>query len=327
MTLDPNLEKLNRDALADLREEWKTHRLTIVVGAGASVQSGLPSWYSVLDEMLFQYVEGKHKKTLVGPLADRIRDHMKARLQGESPIVIAHYLRSQYSTESQFLKLVRNALYRRVRGTPQPGPIAQAIARLANRPNGGLKSIITFNFDDLMEAALNDEGVANTSVWQAAHWAQVRGLPVYHPHGFLPFKMKKGEPYRVILSESDYHNQYATPHRWSNIVFTQALLDSTCLFVSTSLTDPNLRRMLDVMHQSTPQRYHFFMWETPEPGSIADPIEEVSAKAFEAVFVKSHQLIGLKPVWFHYRGKDPNGVDGNYNWRDIPELLNSIEHA
>lgn len=324
--MDPHLQRLNRGALAHLRDEWKARRLTIVVGAGASVQSGLPSWYSVLDEMLFRYVEGKHRKTLVGPLSDRIREHMRARLQGESPIVMAHYLRSQYSSDAQFLKLVHSALYRSVGGSPKPGPITRAIARLANDLHGSLKSVITFNYDDLVESALNAQGVPNTSVWQASHWAGVNGLPVYHPHGFLPFKMKKGEPYWVVLSESDYHAQYATPHSWSNIVFTQALLDSTCLFVSTSLTDPNLRRMLDVMHQSTRERFHYFMWETPAPGAISDAVEEVSARAFENVFVKAHELIGLKPVWFHYRGDDPTGKDVNYGWRDIPDLLGAIAH-
>ncbi len=323
MSLDPQLVKLNKAALDHLRKEWQARQLTVAVGAGVSAQSGLPTWNRILDELTFMYVQNKLRKTIIGPIADEIRQHFQQRLEGQSPIIVAHYLRSML-TDNAFLPLVHASLYKRCPNQPTPGPIARAVARMTSKASGGLRAIITFNFDDLMELALKLENEPHTAVWLAKHWSQVNGLPVYHPHGYLPFTLKKSEPYWIVLSEADYHAQYATPSSWSNIAVSHALLESTCLFVSTSITDPNLRRMLDSSHATNPKKFHYFIWETPQPGSFPSGVGEIADKEFQQVFVDSYKRIGLKPVWFHYRGADPSGADPDYKWRDIPELLDWI---
>lgn len=319
MALDPELRSLNKEPLTELRRAWQNGRLSVVVGAGASAQASLPAWTGVLDNMLVSYVEKQYGDTLVGPITDDIQQGIQERLQGESPIVVAHYLQSRMSPD-EYLDLVHASIYGHLRSPREPGPIARAVGRLGSK----LDSVITFNYDDLIEKALSLEGTANTCVWRPDDWSRVTGLPVYHPHGLLPFQRDPNESYWIVLAEGDYHTQYTSTQSWSNIAVARALLETTCLFVSISITDPNLRRMLDVIHRETPDRYHYFVWETPEESQFHDKVDRIAHNAFEDVFVESHKRIGLKPVWFHYRGSDPWGADRNYNWRDIPQLLDAV---
>lgn len=312
MTLDERLLLLNRDSIGILREAWQAGRLTIFVGAGASAEAGLPTWSGVLDEMLVSFVRTLHSHDLSRFFEDEIRDGLRAELQHQSPIVLAHYLQARLSKE-EYLNLVHGALYGRLPSRPMPGAICRAVARLAAR----LKSVVTFNYDDLIEDALRIEGHRNTSVWGAGDWGDVVGVPVYHPHGFLPYSREPLKDYWVVLAEADYHTQYAQPFTWSNVAVSKALLESTCLFVSTSVTDPNLRRLLDFMHRETPNRYHYFMWSRPEPDALKG-VEAVVYEAYQDVFLDSHARLGLKPLWFFYRD-DPAA-----KWADIPALLDSI---
>jgi len=311
---------LNVEALNELRGVWQKGKLTIVVGSGASKQSGLPTWYEVLDKLILTYVENKYKDTMVEPITKNIRDCLMDRLRKESPIVIAHNLQSNLK-QDEYIGRVHSALYGELKAPPIPGPITQAIASLGSK----LNSVVTFNFDGLVETALLNDGTVNTPVWLPDHWAKVDGLPVYHPHGYLPYEMIEKEPYWIVLAESDYHTQFASTHNWSNVAISRALLETTCLFVSTSITDPNLRRILDLMHRENPTKYHYFMWSKPDDDDFENPVDAIAHKAYEEIFVESHRRLGLKPFWFHYKGDDPSGIDKNYNWNDIPELLKAIK--
>ena len=73
-------------------------------------------------------------------------------------------------------------------------------------------------------------------------------MPIYHVHGFLP---KSGEVDDAILvfSEQSYHSQFIDPYSWSNIIQLTTYLSNICLFIGLSLSDPNLRRLLDISYR------------------------------------------------------------------------------
>jgi hypothetical protein len=109
MTLDPRLKRINSDALRRLNDAWKSKRLTVVVGAGASVQSGLPTWWHLLERMLEEWIEQTHGAEFPGGLVDSLREFLREQVLKESPITIAHYLRSHLS-QSEFEELVHKCL-------------------------------------------------------------------------------------------------------------------------------------------------------------------------------------------------------------------------
>jgi hypothetical protein len=310
MSLDPELRVLNEEALTSLREAWDNHKLTIIVGAGASHQSGLPLWDELLEKLLLRWV-GKHYR---GKFSCEIREHFARELSQQSPIVFAHFLQSRL-TEKAFINLIHHSMYGDLPCAPEPGPIMRAIGRLGPK----LKSVVTFNFDDLVETALRLDGSTCTSVWTASKLSKIKGVPVYHPHGFLPFHRQQDEAYKVLLAEADYHTLYANAHSWSNIVFSTALLESVCLFVTTSISDPNVRRMLDVAHREVPDDFDYFLWHTPHKSQLSKA-DAVVQRAYSKVFCDAHRKLGLKPVWFFKR----NSTDPTDRYSDVPAILDAI---
>ena len=275
--------------LADVREIWKNKKLCIVAGAGVSISSGLPSWNGMLQSLLEKFVNKTYTfedQSKVQKLAAQFG----STLQEQSPLVYAQFIRSQFRKD-EFTELVHEALYENKK--PTPNHVCSSIARLGNN----LNSILTFNYDDLLEQALESEGFECTPVYKAETWASVTGIPVYHPHGYLPFERDPDENYPVVLAEEDYHTQYYSPHLWSNVAISKTLLENCCLFVGTSLADPNVRRLLDASHREQPNKKHYILTHSPLINDDQD--ESIQTQAVIEVFAASYQQFGVIPIWFN----------------------------
>ena len=83
-----------------------------------------------------------------------------------------------------------------------------------------------------------------TPLWQEKQKYTTGSLPIYYPHGYLP--LNGGSVSDIILAESDYQIEATEPYFWGNLIQTQAFGTSTCVFIGTSITDPNLRRLLHI---------------------------------------------------------------------------------
>jgi hypothetical protein len=191
--------------VASLQSEWRSARLSVVAGAGVSVESGLPAWSSLLRTLLAEFVRKTYAFTDEDS-TDRLISDLEDRLGQQSPIVYAQFIRSQFS-EDEFVSLVHRALYGS-NSNPKPGRLCRAIARLGHH----LNSILTFNYDDLLEQALTSEGYECTAVYDADLWSSASGIRVYHPHGYLPSRRDQARHYPLVLAEADYHSQYYSPH-------------------------------------------------------------------------------------------------------------------
>ena len=298
---DDRFEETIHATLERVKAAWRQGRLSIIAGAGVSLESGLPTWGVLLNSLLVNFVEKTYKQQVREDVFREIVGELEQELRHQSPIVYAQFIRSRF-TEEEFLENVHSAMYSGNSDAPSPGAICRAIVRLGHK----LNSVLTFNYDDLLERALAAEGHESTTVCRAADWATVKGIPVYHPHGVLPFKREEDGHYWIVLTESDYHTQYASPHLWSNIAVSRVLLESTCLFIGTSLTDPNLRRLLDAAHREQPDREHFLIAMWPGDGnSLANATRNALLEVLEA----SHQQLGVTPLWINEYSEIPSLID------------------
>ncbi len=51
---------------------------------------------------------------------------------------------------------------------------------------------------------------------------------------------------QIVFSKDAYHSQFIDSFSWSNLIQLNHLSQNVCVFLGVTLTDPNLRRLLDV---------------------------------------------------------------------------------
>jgi len=244
-------KKINENYLKDLKDEFKKGNLCLFCGAGVSIKAGIPNWSFLLKGLLQNLVDKKLGDYSLNPqrqsqLAEFYYDEF-----GVSSLIVGQYLKNGLA--ETFLEDVRSALYQ---NNPSESDILNTIVELCRpqRERKTLNSIITFNFDDLIECNLEKNRIKHRPIFAEGQRALNSEIPIYHPHGFLPKTQKLTEQNEIVFSEDAYHSQFIEPFSWSNLVQLNHLNNNTCLLVGISLTDPNLRRLLDVSMRKNPDK-------------------------------------------------------------------------
>ena len=127
-------------------------------------------------------------------------------------------------------------------------------------------------------------------------------LSIFHVHGFLPTKFNEDEAHELIFSEEDYHRVYRDAYCWSNIIQLNYLRENSCLFIGCSLTDPNLRRLLDVAARSNEKPRHYALMKRPQfskttgiSKSEIDTYKKIDMNIKEKCF----SAMGINIIWIN----------------------------
>jgi hypothetical protein len=144
----------------------------------------------------------------------------------------------------------------------------QAVAELcAHTVPGtkGLRAVVTYNYDNLLELAIQSR-VDATSVWEKTTRSEAGRIPIYHVHGYIPLDGAGSKPEDLIFSEEQFNAAANDPYHWSNVVQLQCMSGSVGLAIGLSLTDRNMRRLLDVARSTPlPPRMYAVVWPAPQP--------------------------------------------------------------
>ncbi|EHT2879551.1 SIR2 family protein [Enterococcus faecalis] len=110
----------------------------------------------------------------------------------DSPLTQMRYIRSAFE-DDEYYELVHDVLYSKP--LSKNNKILDAIIKLAapQYSNAGLKSIITYNFDDLIEQKFEEKEFEHNSIYQEENMIAIDKLNIYHVHGFLPSNWSKKE--------------------------------------------------------------------------------------------------------------------------------------
>lgn len=203
--------------------------LTIVVGAGVSMNAGLRSWEDLVSEMIRMVDSGKFQKIVQG-------DHANLMRKVE---MVLQLINGRGRLKLPEDRIIRDALYQNDM-TLVPGELALSIAKLASLRRANVR-LITTNFDTLLEEALHcyvgaDE-VKSYALNEVKDWsaAATNGhIGVMHVHGIVPLKGQSKGPF--VLAESHFFQHGAGVRR----IISESLADSCALFVGLSMSDPNL---------------------------------------------------------------------------------------
>ncbi len=231
----------------------------LFLGAGVSMSADMPSWKELLKGLMGEV------KQLKQPTLEAFKELSSHVLEecGDSNLIMGRYLQtaiSLYDNKAVFSELIQKHLY----GKKDTSPLLLNLARIVQQKK--VNEVITYNFDDLLEQNLVKMRLTDSVDFTAiSKDAEVKGhntLPIYHVHGIIP---RNGAVDTVVFSEEEYHKRYYTAYHWSNVEQLHALSRMHCFFIGLSMTDPNLRRLLDTakeMNKANAINHYAFLKRT-----------------------------------------------------------------
>jgi hypothetical protein len=245
-------------AIKKIQEEFTKENLVFVLGAGVSVPFGVPTWDSLLQRLMVFTIEKEAR-------ASNVLAKLFNGVFSPNPIIAGRYLQSYFQENNDsFEKAVRQVLYSSVDKATRSELMDEIVSFcVAPGKSPNLNSILTYNFDDILESAIKKLriDVPHKSIFGVGMDIKKGELPIYHIHGYLPEKGKLTSQNNITLGEYIYHKQYSDVYSWNNIVQINKFIENTCIFIGSSLTDPNIRRLLDISYtqkgKKKPSHYIF----------------------------------------------------------------------
>ncbi|MPQ31244.1 hypothetical protein E4V42_07310 [Clostridium estertheticum] len=205
---------------------------------------------------------------------------------------------------ANFEKEVKNALYET---ELKESKIIKMVVELVRpqRNKGSVESVITFNFDSILEDTLTTNCIKNKAIYEESMQYEANEIPIYHVHGYLPREEVIDNP-NLVFSEDAYHTQYIDPYSWSNLIQLFKFSNNVCLFIGLSMTDPNLRRLLDIDRRKSINNNlkHYIKKKMPPNHTSIDKIELILEE-------QDANLLGLNVIWVS-------------EYKDIPSILKRL---
>jgi hypothetical protein len=101
-----------------------------------------------------------------------------------------------------------------------------------------------------------------------------------HVHGYIPAVGQGSPPEEIVFTEQQYHASAYSPYSWSNLSQIQWLAASIGLMVGLSLSDRNMRRLLDAVRVTPFRKRQFAILKKPEwRAPKSEELEEIHEKA------------------------------------------------
>lgn len=264
------------------------NNFSLFLGAGVSMSANLPCWWNLLAGMINRCKQGIFKEADLDQLT---------KVCCNSSIVMGRFIRMMMeskSNEEEFYQCLHEALYNGV--DSYSSPLITEICHLIQFKRQQAQSIITYNFDDVMERALKSCGIGNYSIFGQNQPQQL--FPIYHVHGFVPFENKENIKSLPVLSEEEYHRVYANSYNWSNVEQIHALSRTTCIFIGLSMTDPNLRRLLDIANKDSEADPRHFVFLPCIDSFGKNKAAEVKNNEAMRIQKEMFEELGLRVVWY-----------------------------
>lgn len=312
-----NIVEKNSEDIANLTKLLHDDRLCLVLGAGVSAASNLPLWTEIVSKFMSVLVE-KSLLTQGVRLPDEQYEIIAKEMyhiKDDSPLSKMRFIKNAFK-DDEFYSILYKLLYKNCELKINTD-LLYAIANLCEKYGGyshtRVKKIITYNFDGLLEMCLEDLNIKYNVIYNKDQRNTERKLTIYHVHGYLPYGID-GVKSEIIFSEEDYHRVYNDPFNWSNIVQVNCFRENVCLFIGCSLTDPNIRRLLDSSMCRNNMHYAIML-----RNSLPKKIDDVNDDIWKSYVIVDKQLteqfyssIGIKIIW----------VD---DYSEIPIILKAID--
>ncbi len=291
-----------RESIVDsARFAFREYHCTFFLGAGVSKDAGGPSWEELLRKIVRRYKRLGRQKDF-----DKVYESC-----GMSPIILGRYVASNKKRLDEISEYLRRyVLYKNI--TPEKSELIKAICEAVKGPaederivsENVVDSIITYNYDDLVETMLEKNGVPVARIYLKSKNKR-NEFPVYHVHGLIA-QDKQDIVSTPILGEKEYHQIYKETYQWSNVEQLHSLDRNTCFFIGMSMTDPNLRRLLDISRTGSDNDYKHYAFLQRKPLFKTEEVEK-NQLHFDTIEYQLSDL-GVQVIWFEEFAEVPQMI-------------------
>ncbi|WCT56771.1 SIR2 family protein [Paenibacillus kyungheensis] len=330
-TIQPNWKMARQDYIMQIKNAFQRDQLSLFLGAGVSTSAGFPTWNALLEKLNDAVIEQMHNRKFGGKLSSeivnkddkKVMSNLLASLRDESPIINAFFLESTINSHVSLAKHIRHALYgKNSRKRTFTSETLSWLAKLCNhRGKYRIRSVVTFNYDDLLEQHLSRVPVDFMTVFKEDDEINPVLLPVFHVHGYLPqhnSEFDESSDNLIVFSEQAYHTVYTDAYSWSNITQMHVLKENICLFIGLSMNDPNMRRILDIAARRNLKKVkHYALMQRLDLEDVSEDLKKLKNQiskellnSFLEDFHFSRERLfaefGIRIVWFEDHEEIPD---------------------
>lgn len=168
------------------------------------MDAGLPNWNDLLLKVL---------KTYMGTEQDGqtfSKEGLKESFPSSS-LILGKYLKILLGDD--FEAIIKQCLYedinKQLDAKTEESRLIKALEELIRpkRKKGSVESVITFNFDLILEDCLNKNGIQYKPIYEEGMRIDVNQTPIFHVHGYLP-RFSEIENPNLVFSEEAYHTEF-----------------------------------------------------------------------------------------------------------------------
>ncbi|GAA0749705.1 SIR2 family protein [Clostridium sartagoforme] len=303
-----NWKELRKERINEIKNIYKKDELVLFLGAGISKDAGIGDWNDLMSDllilMIMKELEQKNIK-ITSQEADFIIKQIK-EVNNKSPLLQSAFIKATLG--DSFEESLANLLYKNISGDNGNSKLLDSISKLCLKRKGGVgvKAIVTYNFDDLLEDNFDKYNIQYHSLYSELDYTTSDKLGIYHVHGFLPRHPSQYEKLYeslLVFSEDRYHSLYNDPYSWTNITQLNFLRENTTLMIGLSLTDPNLRRILSIANRKNKMKKHYaimrrknFKYDSNDININNDILKKVNIINND-LHEKSFEQLGINIIW------------------------------
>lgn len=210
-----------------LKVAYREKRCAMMVGAGASVGAGLPTWVGLLEEM----IAVAEREVLLSP--EKSAQYRTLLQRPEKFLMVAAGLKQEIG--NIFDEVIERIF---ISSAPNPTHFHEALAALDKLP-----FVVTINYDTLIEQAFREKNkvfpvCTFLDAGEIQRRLSRREFFLLKAHGDAS-RMGNG----IVLTESDYRD-ILYKHRGYQSMLSAMFTMNTMVFVGASMGDPELNLLL-----------------------------------------------------------------------------------
>lgn len=234
-----DFETKNKSNTDLLRQDIQNGKISVSLGAGVSIEYGSRKWDDLINDF-YTEIQKNGKINNIKAVQNKI---------GGTSVINGQFAQENLK---DFMDSLYNGLYKNYTSpitnynSTTLHYITDLIVKLKNNRRF---NVITYNYDNYLEQELVSRNELFNTLFNEECLIDEK-LSIYHPHGFLPYGIFSAQynNYKayIVFSESEYHKLYNNPLSWAMVVQQFLYRESAYLFIGCSLSDPNLRRILEI---------------------------------------------------------------------------------